>query len=135
VNGHHSNPADVKHNIEEQVRKIAANPDTQYEVQGHTNYTGKEARNIELGEGRAATIYKYLLDTYPGIDKRLLAPKGYSWNCTKEADPRSPHNRRVQLQLNGGCQNTSVSTAELKAQFGSAELRSGKKHSKHRHHK
>lgn len=134
VNGHHSNPEDVKRNIEEQVRKIAANPDAQYEVQGHTNYTGKEARNIALGQGRAATIYKYLLDTYPGIENRLLAPKGYSWNCTKEADPRSPHNRRVQLQLNGGCQNTPVSTAELKAHFGSAELKSGKRHSKHHHH-
>jgi OOP family OmpA-OmpF porin len=133
VNGHHTNPETVRHNLENQIKEIVANPGTQYEVQGHTNYTGKEARNIALGQGRAQTIYNYLTSTYPGIEAQLLAPKGYSWNCPKEADPRSPHNRRVELELNGGCQNTAVSTAELKAHFGSAELRGSKspKHSKH----
>ena len=37
------------------VKEISENPGTMYEVQGHTNYTGKEARNIALGEGRAQT--------------------------------------------------------------------------------
>ncbi len=139
VNGHHSDPETVKQNLASQVQSIMANPDTQYEVQGHTNYTGKEARNIVLGEGRAQTIYNYLSTNYPGIEKHLLAPKGYSWNCPDQTDPRSPHNRRVDLELNGGCQHTAITTAELKANFGSAELR-GKnarhsksaKHSKHR---
>jgi len=133
VNGHHTNPADVKHNLEVQVRDIAANPNAQYEVQGHTNYTGKEARNIALGNGRAETIYKYLLETYPGIEKRLLAPKGYSWNCPAEADPRSAHNRRVDLEMNGGCKHTAISTEELRQQYGAPSL--GGKHSKHHHHK
>jgi OOP family OmpA-OmpF porin len=139
VNGHHVNPEAVKGKLDAQVRGIAANPSTQYEVQGHTNYTGKEARNIALGQGRAQTIYNYLITTYPGIEKQLLAPKGYSWNCPKEADPRSVHNRRVQLELNGGCQNTAISTAELRAQYGAASL-GGKSHHRaakhhHRRHK
>ncbi len=135
VNGLHINPVDVKRKLEEQVKDIAANPGTQYEVQGHTNYTGKEARNIALGQGRAETIYNYLTTTYPGIEKQLLQPKGYSWNCPEVADPRSPHNRRVDLELNAGCQHTAISTQELRQQYGAPAL-GGSKHSKHhRHHK
>jgi OOP family OmpA-OmpF porin len=136
VNGLRSTPEEVKHDLDVQVSSIMANPDTRYEVQGHTNYTGKEARNIILGEGRAQTIYSYLLANYPGVDQHLIAPKGYSWNCPDQADPRSPQNRRVDLELNGGCQHTAMSTAELKANFGSAELRSGNaRHARHaRHH-
>jgi OOP family OmpA-OmpF porin len=134
VNGHHSDPEVVKLNLEHQVKDIAANPGTQYEVQGHTNYTGKEARNIALGNGRAQTIYNYLTTTYPGIEKQLLQPKGYSWNCPKE-EPRSPHNRRVELNKDGGCQFTSISTQELKQHYGAPSM-NGSKHTKHsrRHH-
>lgn len=137
VNGLHSNPADVKLKLEEQVKDIAANPGTQYEVQGHTNYTGKEARNIALGQGRAETIYNYLTTTYPGIEKQLLPPKGYSWNCPDEADPRNAHNRRVDLNKDGGCQHTAISTQELRQQYGAPALGGSKhaKHSKHRRHK
>lgn len=135
VNGHSTNPDDVKSNLEHQVKEISENPGTMYEVQGHTNYTGKEARNIALGEGRAQTIYNYLTATYPGIEKQLLAPKGYSWNCPKE-EPKSAHNRRVDLKKDGGCQYTSISTAELKKQYGAPAL-GGKssKHSKHTKHR
>ncbi|MEI6706693.1 MAG: OmpA family protein [Methylococcales bacterium] len=134
VNGHHTNPADVKNNLEHQVKDIAANPGTQYEVQGHTNYTGKESRNIALGNGRAQTIYNYLATTYPGIEKQLLQPKGYSWNCPKE-EPTSPHNRRVDLNKDGGCQYTSISTEELRKTYGAPSL-GGSKHTKHsKHHR
>jgi hypothetical protein len=65
-----------------------------------------------------------------------MAPKGYSWNCPDQADPRNAHNRRVDLELNGGCQHTAISTAELKAQYGSAELKGQhSKHSKHSKHR
>jgi OOP family OmpA-OmpF porin len=136
VNGHHSNPEDVKRNLEHQVKEIADNPGTQYEVQGHTNYTGKEARNITLGNERARTIYNYLTAAYPGIEKQLLAPKGYSWNCPKE-EPASPHNRRVDLKQDGGCQYTLISTEELRKTYGAPALGGSKqaKHSKHRRHK
>ncbi len=135
VNGQHSNPEEVKSNLEHQVKEIAANPGTQYEVQGHTNYTGKEARNIALGEGRAQTIYTYLTATYPGIEKQLMQPKGYSWNCPKE-EPKSPHNRRVELNKDGGCQTTLISTQELRQNFGApAVYGSHTKHSKHSKHR
>ena len=134
VNGHNINPEDVKRNLEHQVKDIAANPGTQYEVQGHTNYTGKEARNIALGDGRAQTIYNYLTTTYPGIEKQLLQPKGYSWNCPKE-EPANPHNRRVDLKQDGGCQYTLISTEELRKTYGAPAL-GGAKHTKHsKHHR
>ncbi|MDP3009618.1 MAG: OmpA family protein [Methylococcales bacterium] len=133
VNGHSSNPETVRQHLEAQVKGIATTPDAQYEVQGHTNYTGKEARNIALGQGRAQTVYNYLTTTYPGIEKQLLAPKGYSWNCPEEADPRSAHNRRVDLELNGGCQHTAISTQELKQHYGNPVLGGKHKHH-HRHH-
>lgn len=132
VNGHSSNPEIVKQHLEAQVKGIAANPGTQYEVQGHTNYTGKEARNIALGQGRAQTVYTYLTTTYPGIENQLLAPKGYSWNCPEEVDPRSPHNRRVDLELNGGCQHNAISTEELRKKYGPPVLGG---HHHHHHHK
>jgi len=132
VNGHHSNPETVKQNLENQVKSILTTPDSQYEVQGHTNYTGKEARNILLGNERAQTIYNYLTSNYPDVQKQLMQPKGYSWNCPDEADPRSAHNRRVDLELNGGCQHTAISTQELKQQYGNPVL--GGKHKHHHHH-
>jgi len=132
VNGHHSNPETVKQNLENQVKSILTTPDSQYEVQGHTNYTGKEARNILLGNERAQTIYNYLTSNYPEVQKQLMQPKGYSWNCPDEADPRSAHNRRVDLELNGGCQHTAISTQELKQQYGNPVL--GGKHKHHHHH-
>ncbi|MDO9212921.1 MAG: OmpA family protein [Methylococcales bacterium] len=133
VNGHHSNPETVKQNLENQVKSILTTPDSQYEVQGHTNYTGKEARNILLGNERAQTIYNYLTSNYPDLQKQLMQPKGYSWNCPDEADPRSPHNRRVDLELNGGCQHTAISTQELKQHYGNPVLGGKHKH-KHKHH-
>lgn len=134
VNGLHSNPDTVRQHLEIQVKSIAANPGTQYEVQGHTNYTGKEARNILLGNERAQTVYNYLTTSYPGIEKQLLAPKGYSWNCPDVADPRSPHNRRVDLELNGGCQHTAISTDELRKTYGNPVLGGKHKHHHHHHH-
>lgn len=134
VNGHHSNPETVKQNLENQVKSILTTPDSQYEVQGHTNYTGKEARNILLGNERAQTIYNYLTATYPDLQKQLMQPKGYSWNCPDEADPRSPHNRRVDLELNGGCQHNAISTQELKQQYGNPVLGGKHKHKHHHHH-
>jgi OOP family OmpA-OmpF porin len=138
VNGHHFNPELVKQELANQVQSIIANPDGKYEVQGHTNYTGKEVRNIALGEGRAQTIYNYLTANYPGIESHLLGSKGYSWNCPDQADPRNAHNRRVDLELNSGCQHNAISTAELRHQYGAPALFGSEnaKHAKHsKHHR
>jgi hypothetical protein len=77
-----------------------------------------------------------LTATYPGIEKQLMQPKGYSWNCPKE-EPKSPHNRRVDLNKDGGCQYTLISTEELRKTYGAPALIGGSKHVKHskRHHR
>ena len=133
VNGHHINTAMVQQHLADMVNGvIRPNPSVKFELHGHTNYTGKESRNIELGIGRARTVHQYMLEHYPDIAAQLVEPQGFSWNCAKTGlDPRDEHNRRVELvQAGTGCNGVAISTEELKAHYGHAKL--GGKH-KHKH--
>lgn len=136
VNGHRIDTTVVQQHLADMVNSvIRANPNAKFELHGHTNYTGKESRNIELGIGRARTVHQYMIDNYPDIAQQLAEPQGFSWNCTKAGlDPRDEHNRRVEVaEAGSGCNGVAISTQELKARYGHARL--GGKHHHHKKHR
>lgn len=79
---------------------IALNDPTQvsrrFEVQGHTDVSGRLARNLALSELRAAAVKDYLVTK--GVAADRLTPKGFGPNqlLTPET-PNSPRNRRVEI--------------------------------------
>lgn len=75
-------------------------PDMQVEVAGHTDSKGREAYNLKLSDGRAATVRDYFIGK--GVPASQLRSKGYG-----EAEPVADNatdagrerNRRVELRI------------------------------------
>ena len=75
-------------------------PDTDLEVEGHTDNVGSEAYNLRLSEQRADAVKIFLVAH--GVDPSRLASKGYGEThpvATNENDAGRAQNRRVQLQI------------------------------------
>lgn len=76
-------------------------PKLRIEVAGHTDSKGSEAYNLNLSQGRAASVMSYLISREPNLAGRLTA-QGYG-----EARPKADnstaegrmHNRRTELQV------------------------------------
>ncbi|HOZ85474.1 MAG TPA: OmpA family protein [Niabella sp.] len=75
-------------------------PDTDVEIQGHTDNTGTAKYNLSLSERRASVVSNYLSDH--GIGLQRLTTKGYGLNNPKYSndtpDGRS-QNRRVEFLI------------------------------------
>lgn len=92
--------ADARTNLDKLVTVLNAYPDTNIEVQGHTDDTGTEAYNQTLSERRAATVSEYLAGK--AIDAGRVTTKGYGELAPKydnsSNDGRS-QNRRVEFVI------------------------------------
>ena len=75
-------------------------PDMQVEVAGHTDSKGSEAYNLNLSDGRAASVREYFVSK--GVPESQISSKGYGEaepvadNATDEGRER---NRRVELRI------------------------------------
>jgi len=75
-------------------------PDMQVEVAGHTDSKGSEAYNLNLSDGRAASVREYFVSK--GVPESQISSKGYGEaepvadNATDEGRER---NRRVELRV------------------------------------
>jgi OOP family OmpA-OmpF porin len=70
------------------------------EVQGHTDNTGRAAKNKRLSQARAASVKKYLVDK--GIDAKRLLAKGYGQSkplVDNDTDENKQKNRRVEFHI------------------------------------
>jgi outer membrane protein OmpA-like peptidoglycan-associated protein len=98
------NKSDLSEESKEKLEKFATilndYPDTNIEVQGHTDDTGSEAYNRTLSEKRAATVSLYLKQA--GVDLERIISKGYGEllpkydNTTEEGRAK---NRRVEFVI------------------------------------
>ena len=84
--------------IIEMVKLLLANPGLKLEIQGHTDNTGSDARNLELSKERAAAVKSFLV--LYGIAPQRLQTNGYG--STKPHDANDTEegrakNRRVEL--------------------------------------
>jgi outer membrane protein OmpA-like peptidoglycan-associated protein len=92
--------ADAKTNLDKLVVVLNGYPDTDIEVQGHTDNKGREAYNQTLAEQRAGTVSRYL--SGKGIAYNRLTIKGFGEMLPKyennTADGRT-QNRRVEFLI------------------------------------
>ncbi len=91
---------EAKTNLDKLVVVLNNYPDTDIEVQGHTDSRGSEAYNQTLSEQRAGTVSGYLSDK--GIAYNRLTIKGFGETLPKyennTADGRT-QNRRVEFMI------------------------------------
>src|SRR5450759_2291889 len=92
--------ADAKTNLNKLVTVLNSYPDTNIELQGHTDSKGSEAYNLTLSEQRAGAVSGYL--SGQGITSSRMTIKGFGESVPKydnaTADGRS-QNRRVEFLI------------------------------------
>lgn len=91
---------EAKGNLDKLVTVLNTYPDTDIEVQGHTDDTGTEEYNQTLSERRASSVSTYL--TERGIDAARVTTKGYGEMTPKydnTTDDGRTQNRRVEFLI------------------------------------
>lgn len=92
--------AGAKDNLDKLVTVLNNYPDTDIEVQGHTDNTGTEAYNMPLSKRRASAAASYLKER--GIASGRTSIKGYGEtapNYTNDTDEGRSKNRRVEFLI------------------------------------
>lgn len=75
-------------------------PDFRYEIQGHTDNTGNEDKNLELSQKRAQSVKNYLVEK--GVDASILEAKGFGSLqpiASNETKAGKLQNRRVVFKV------------------------------------
>ena len=91
---------DAKTNLDKLVVVLDSYPDTDIEVQGHTDSKGSETYNQTLSEQRAGTVSGYL--TGKGIAHNRLTIKGFGESLPKYSNDDAvgqAQNRRVEFLI------------------------------------
>jgi len=105
--------ADAKTNLNKLVTVLNGYPDTDIELQGHTDSKGSEAYNQTLSEQRAGAVSGYL--TSNGIPYSRVSIKGFGETVPKydnaTADGRS-QNRRVEFLITANEKMKAAAAAE-----------------------
>jgi len=92
--------ADAKTNLDKLVTVLNSYPDTNLEIQGHTDSKGTEAYNQTLSEKRASTVSAYL--AAKNIASSRLTTKGFGETAPKydnETEEGRAQNRRVEFLI------------------------------------
>jgi outer membrane protein OmpA-like peptidoglycan-associated protein len=92
--------AEAKTNLDKLVVVLDGYPDTNIEVQGHTDSKGSETYNQSLSEQRAGTVSGYLYGK--GISNNRLTIKGFGENLPKYSNNTTDgqiQNRRVEFLI------------------------------------
>ncbi len=89
---------DAKKNLDKLIKVLEAYPDTDIEVQGHTDSRGSAAYNQTLSEQRAATVTSYLASK--GVKTSRLTINGFGESLPKyvnDTEDGRAQNRRVEF--------------------------------------
>ncbi|MFM9946165.1 MAG: OmpA family protein [Bacteroidia bacterium] len=90
----------AKGNIDKLVTVLGKYPDTNIEVQGHTDNTGTDSYNMALSKRRAAAVSNHLISR--GISSRRTSTKGYGEsapNYSNDTEESRAQNRRVEFLI------------------------------------
>lgn len=82
------------------VALLTANPDVKIEISGHTDNTGDSAKNLQLSEDRAHSVYDYLVDHNIAADR--LSYKGYGDTkpvASNDTEEGKKQNRRTEIKI------------------------------------
>lgn len=91
---------DSKTNLDKLVKVLNTYPDTDIELQGHTDSKGSESYNQNLSEKRSGSVSGYL--SAKGINSGRLTTKGYGELVPKydnETESGRSQNRRVEFLI------------------------------------
>jgi outer membrane protein OmpA-like peptidoglycan-associated protein len=87
-------------NLNELIKVLNKYPDTNIEIQGHTDNTGTDAYNQGLSERRAGAVSSYLRSN--GISSARVTTKGYGETAPKysnDTESGQSQNRRVEFLI------------------------------------
>jgi len=91
---------DAKVNLDKLVKILNVYPDTDIEVQGHTDSKGSESYNQNLSQSRAGAVSGYLYNN--GISNNRIRTKGFGVNVPKydnNTESGRTQNRRVEFLI------------------------------------
>ena len=89
-----------KKNLDKAISVLNKYPDTNIEVQGHTDSKGTEDYNMTLSEKRSRNVSGYL--SQKGVSSNRLSTKGYGKNAPKydnDTESGRAQNRRVEFLI------------------------------------
>jgi outer membrane protein OmpA-like peptidoglycan-associated protein len=104
---------DAKANLDKLVKVLNTYPDTNIEVQGHTDSKGTEAYNQSLSEKRAGSVSAYL--TANQITAERITTKGFGETLPKydnETEEGRAQNRRVEFMITANEKMVAEAAAE-----------------------
>ena len=87
-------------NLNELTRVLQKYPDTNIEIQGHTDNVGTDEYNQDLSERRASSVATYLRSN--GINSSRIAIRGYGENAPRysnDSETGRSQNRRVDFLI------------------------------------
>ena len=90
----------AKRNLDDLTTILNKYPDTNIEVQGHTDNTGTDSHNQELSERRAAEVASYLRNR--GVNSGRITTKGFGEGApgyTNDTEEGRTMNRRVDFLI------------------------------------
>ena len=79
---------------------LKSNPTVKVEISGHTDSKGSNSYNINLSDGRAASVRTYLLENW--VEPARVDSKGYGEEipvATNDTDEGRQKNRRVEFTI------------------------------------
>jgi len=91
---------DAKTNLDKLVKILNVYPDTDIEIQGHTDNKGSQSYNQSLSETRAGAVSEYLFNN--GISNNRIRTKGFGENMPKydnNTENGRSQNRRVEFLI------------------------------------
>lgn len=89
-----------KANLNKLKEVLIKYPDTNMEIQGHTDNTGTDSYNMALSKRRASAVSNYMISS--GISSRRISTKGYGENAPNygnESEEDRSQNRRVEFLI------------------------------------
>lgn len=92
--------AEARSNLDKMVSVFQTYPDTNIEIQGHTDSKGSENYNQKLSERRASAVTNYIMGK--GIPSSRLTIVGYGENApkyTNDTEEGRAKNRRVEFMI------------------------------------
>lgn len=92
--------ASAENNLNKLIVVLGKYPDTNIEIQGHTDNTGADAYNLKLSKQRATTVSRFIQNG--GVKGSRIHEKGFGEsapNYSNESEDTRAQNRRVEFLI------------------------------------
>jgi uncharacterized repeat protein (TIGR01451 family) len=99
----HEIKSEYRQSLEQAAQAIAANPDAQFTIEGHTDDVGEESYNLELSRKRADAVKTYLVNEF-GMNASQISAIGFGEEqplVDNDSENNRQKNRRVEIRLGG----------------------------------